>query len=73
MGTLLAFTYAANALLRFRGMHDRLMLILGFGFVITGLDIASMMLAILSPPWGTRAKRVALPWKIGCIRLPGRC
>ena len=38
VGTLLAFTYAANALLRFRGMHDRLTLILGFGFVLTGLS-----------------------------------
>ena len=32
-GTLLSFCYAANALVRFRGTHDRTALILAFGFV----------------------------------------
>ena len=36
-GSLLCFTYAANALVRFRGTHDRLSLILAFGFVLSGL------------------------------------
>ncbi len=36
-GSLIAFTYAANALIRFRGSHDRLSLILAFGFVLCGL------------------------------------
>ncbi len=36
VGGLLCFTYAANALVRFRGTHDRLMLILAFGFVLSG-------------------------------------
>ena len=36
-GTLLSFCYAANALVRFRGTHDRLALILSFGFVLSGL------------------------------------
>lgn len=37
IGSLLCFTYAANALVRFRGTHDRLTLILAFGFVLTGV------------------------------------
>ena len=36
-GGLIAFTYAANALVRFRGTHDRISLILAFGFVLCGL------------------------------------
>jgi diguanylate cyclase (GGDEF)-like protein len=36
-GSLIAFTFAANAMLRFRGAHDRISLILAFGFVIAGL------------------------------------
>ncbi len=30
-GSLIAFTFAANAMIRFRGMHDRISLILAFG------------------------------------------
>jgi diguanylate cyclase (GGDEF)-like protein len=37
VGAVLGFTYAANALLRFRGTHDRISLILAFGFVLSGL------------------------------------
>ena len=36
-GTLLCFSYAANALVRFRGTHDRTALILAFGFVLSGI------------------------------------
>jgi diguanylate cyclase (GGDEF)-like protein len=36
VGSLLCFTFAANALVRFRGTHDRLTLILAFGFVLSG-------------------------------------
>src|ERR1700722_10865523 len=35
--SLIAFTFAANALVRFRGTHDRISLILAFGFVLAGL------------------------------------
>jgi len=35
-GSLLSFCYAANALVRFRGTHDRIALILAFGFVLSG-------------------------------------
>jgi len=36
-GVLLSFCYAANALVRFRGTHDRTALILAFGFVLSGM------------------------------------
>src|ERR1700693_918360 len=36
-GTLLSFCYAANALVRFRGTHDRTALILAFGFALSGI------------------------------------
>jgi diguanylate cyclase (GGDEF)-like protein len=36
-GTLISFCYAANALVRFRGTHDRTALILSFGFVLSGI------------------------------------
>jgi len=36
-GSLIAFTFAANAMIRFRGTHDRISLILAFGFVLAGL------------------------------------
>ncbi len=36
-GTLLCFCYAAAALVRFRGTHDRTALILSFGFVLSGI------------------------------------
>jgi len=35
--SVLAFTFAANALVRFRGMHDRITLILAFAFGLAGL------------------------------------
>ncbi|HEX9760519.1 MAG TPA: GGDEF domain-containing protein [Candidatus Acidoferrales bacterium] len=37
IGSLLALTFAANALVRFRGTHDRVALILAFAFVLSGL------------------------------------
>jgi len=37
VGSLLCFTFAANALVRFRGTHDRRTLILAFGFVLSGV------------------------------------
>jgi diguanylate cyclase (GGDEF)-like protein len=36
-GSLIAFTFAANALVRFRGTRDRVSLILAFGFALAGL------------------------------------
>src|SRR5579871_3835993 len=36
-GSLLSFTYAANAFVRFRGTRDRLTLMLALGFVLAGV------------------------------------
>lgn len=36
-GSLIAFTFSANALVRFRGTRDRIALILAFGFMLAGL------------------------------------
>jgi diguanylate cyclase (GGDEF)-like protein len=37
VGSVLAFTFAANALVRFRGKYDRVALLLAHGFVVTGV------------------------------------
>ncbi len=37
VGSVLAFTFAANALVRFRGKCDRVALLLAHGFVVTGV------------------------------------
>ena len=37
IGSVLAFTFAATALVRFRGQSDRLALVLAFGFVVAGI------------------------------------
>lgn len=37
VGSVLAFTFAANALVRFRGKHDRVALLLTHGFIVTGI------------------------------------
>ena len=44
-GSLIAFTFAANAVVRFRGTHDRISLILAFGFVVAGLIEAGTSMA----------------------------
>jgi diguanylate cyclase (GGDEF)-like protein len=41
-GSLIAFTFAANAMMRFRGTRDRISLILAFGFVLAGLIEAAI-------------------------------
>ena len=66
-GSVLAFTFAANALIRFRGMHDRISLILAFGFGLAGLI---EMGANLLPPFSTvglvggAALAVPLSWMV---------
>ena len=66
-GSVLAFTFAANALIRFRGMHDRISLILAFGFGLAGLI---EMGANLLPPYGSfvltshMALTVPLSWMV---------
>ncbi len=70
-GTLLSFCYAANALVRFRGTHDRTALILAFGFVLSGIietvsyfslnaSLASGTLASSHIPMGWMVSRTLL-------------
>jgi len=70
-GTLISFCYAANALVRFRGTHDRTALILAFGFVLSGIietvgyfglddQIQSGNAALTSIPMGWMVSRTLL-------------
>jgi len=70
-GTLLCYCYAANALVRFRGTHDRTALILAFGFVLSGIietigyfdlnaALASGTLALYHVPVGWMVSRTLL-------------
>lgn len=66
-GSLIAFTFAANAMIRFRGTHDRISLILAFGFVLAGLiEAASSMTfyrgMLVTPAIG---KEISLGWLAG--------
>src|SRR6202142_3069100 len=40
-GSLIAFTFAANAMIRFRGTHDRISLTLALGYIVAALVEAS--------------------------------
>jgi len=70
-GTLVCFCYSANALVRFRGTHDRTTLILAFGFVLSGIietigyvglndSITSGALALSHVPMGWMVGRTLL-------------
>ncbi|MGB9069672.1 MAG: sensor domain-containing diguanylate cyclase [Candidatus Acidiferrales bacterium] len=66
-GSLIAFTFAANAMVRFRGTHDRISLILAFGFVLAGLiEAASSMTfyrgMLVTPNTGMQ---ISLGWLAG--------
>ncbi len=66
-GSLVAFTFAANAMVRFRGTHDRISLILAFGFVLAGLIEAGTGMAfyrgmLTTPTFGTQ---ISLGWLAG--------
>lgn len=64
-GSLIAFTYAANALIRFRGAHDRLSLILAFGFVLCGLiEMGSTMSSYRSAISSEMPMVVPLAWMV---------
>jgi diguanylate cyclase (GGDEF)-like protein len=70
-GTLLSFFYAAIALVRFRGTHDRTALILAFAFVLSGIietvgcfglndSLSSGALALSHIPMGWMVSRTLL-------------
>jgi len=66
-GSLIAFTFAANALVRFRGTHDRISLILAFGFVLAGLIEAGTSMTFYRGMLVTTAGGVHIPlgWLAG--------
>jgi len=66
VGSLLCFTYAANALVRFRGTHDRLTLILAFGFVLSGAieTVATFNFYDLLAGGASAQMRVPLAWMV---------
>jgi diguanylate cyclase (GGDEF)-like protein len=66
-GSLIAFTFAANAMIRFRGTHDRISLILAFGFVLAGLIEAGSSMTfyrgmLVATSGGTQ---ISLAWLAG--------
>lgn len=66
VGTLLSFTYASNALVRFRGTHDRSTLILAFGFVLSGLIETFALFGIYGQVVaGIDQARVPMAWMVG--------
>jgi diguanylate cyclase (GGDEF)-like protein len=66
-GSLLSFCYAANALVRFRGTHDRIALILAFGFVLSGMieTIGYFGLNNLLHLGPVALARVPMGWMVG--------
>jgi diguanylate cyclase (GGDEF)-like protein len=66
VGSLLCFTYAANALVRFRGTHDRLTLILAFGFVLSGVieTVSTFNFYDLLASGASSQMRVPLAWMV---------
>ena len=55
--SLIAFTFAANAMIRFRGTHDRISLILAFGFILAGLIEAGSSYDFLPRNAGHQSRR----------------
>jgi diguanylate cyclase (GGDEF)-like protein len=66
-GSLVAFTFAANAMVRFRGTHDRVSLILAFGFVLAGLIEAGTSMAFYRGMLATPhlGEQIGLGWLAG--------
>jgi len=66
VGTLLSFTFAANALLRFRSTQDRLTLMLALGFSLTGLIETFAILGWYGQvATAAGPARVSLTWMVG--------
>jgi diguanylate cyclase (GGDEF)-like protein len=66
-GALLSFCYAANALVRFRGTHDRVALILAFGFVLSGTieTLSYFGLSSLLHAGPVVLSKVPMGWMVG--------
>ncbi|HXW17109.1 MAG TPA: GGDEF domain-containing protein [Candidatus Acidoferrales bacterium] len=66
-GGLVAFTFAANALVRFRGTHDRVSLILAFGFVLAALIEAATAMSAYRESYSSPMAplQVSMAWMAG--------
>ena len=66
-GSLIAFTFAANAMIRFRGMHDRISLILAFGFILAGMIEAGSSMTFFRGMLVTSGggSQISLAWLAG--------
>ena len=66
VGSLLCFTFAANAMVRFRGTHDRLTLILAFGFVLSGVieTVATFNFYDILAGGASGQMRVPMAWMV---------
>lgn len=65
--SLIAFTFAANAMIRFRGTHDRISLTLALGFIVAGLIEAGSSITfyhgmLVTNPGGDQ---ISLAWLAG--------
>ena len=66
-GSLMAFTFAANAMIRFRGTHDRISLTLALGFVVAGLIEAGTSISFYHGMLitSTAIHHISLAWLAG--------
>ena len=72
IGSLLCFTFVANALVHFRGTRDRLTLILALGFLLAGLIETFAIWGLYGGPiTGAQEAAVFLTWMIGQTALAG--
>jgi diguanylate cyclase (GGDEF)-like protein len=70
VGSLLCFTFVANALVHFRGTRDRLTLILTLGFLLAGLIETLAIWGLYDGSvTGTQEATVFLTWMIGQTAL----
>ena len=66
-GSLIAFTFAANAMIRFRGTHDRISLTLALGFIVAGLIETGTSITFYRGMLVTNpgSGEISLPWLAG--------
>jgi hypothetical protein len=65
-GSLLSFTYAANAFVRFRGTRDRLTLMLALGFVLAGaVETLAVLTFYNQVSVGQALSRAPMSWMVG--------
>lgn len=71
IGSLIAFTYSANLLVRFRGTQDRVALLLAFAFAMTGVMEAGSAIAFRNLMGADASQLVAipLPWMVSRLLL----